>query len=75
MSQGAGLYDVWMLKLDNKGRLLWERTFGDRGNEWARAIVQMSDGALAFAGDTWSRGAGESDVLILKIAPANQAPR
>ena len=75
MSQGAGLYDVWMLKLDNNGRLLWERTFGDTGNEWARAIVQMSDGALAFAGDTWSRGAGESDVLILKIAPANQAPR
>ena len=71
MSQGAGLYDVWMLKLDADGALLWERTFGGAGNEWARAVVEMPDGGLAFAGDTWSTGAGESDVLILKIAPEN----
>lgn len=69
MSQGSGLYDVWMLDLDAHGRLVRERTFGLAGNEWARAMVQMHDGGLAYAGDTWSKGAGESDVLMLKIAP------
>jgi len=69
MSQGSGLYDVWVIKLDVDGELLWERTFGGTGNEWARAVVQMPDGGLAVAGDTWSTGAGASDVLILKIAP------
>jgi len=71
MSQGAGLYDVWMLKLNADGALLTERTFGDTGNEWARAVAEMPDGGLAFAGDTLSRGAGASDVLILKIALEN----
>ena len=68
MSQGAGLYDVWLLKLDADGSLLWERTFGEAGNEWARALVEMPDGGLALAGDTYSRGAGASDVLVLRLS-------
>ncbi|MGI9341358.1 MAG: hypothetical protein ACR2QV_00805 [Gammaproteobacteria bacterium] len=67
-SQGAGLNDVWLLKLSADGSLLSERTFGDSGNEWARALVELPDGALALAGDTYSTGAGAADVLVLKIA-------
>jgi hypothetical protein len=66
-SQGAGLYDVWLVKLDADGALLWERTYGDTANEWSRAVVEMPDGGLALAGDTYSMGAGAADVLVLKI--------
>ena len=66
-SQGAGLNDVWLLKLTADGSPLSERTFGEAGNEWARALVELPDGALALAGDTYSRGAGAADVLVLKI--------
>jgi hypothetical protein len=66
-SQGAGLYDVWLIKLASDGAILWERTYGDTANEWARALVEMPDGGLALAGDTYSMGAGASDVLVLKI--------
>ncbi|MDP6437830.1 MAG: hypothetical protein QF803_09325 [Gammaproteobacteria bacterium] len=69
ISQGAGLYDVWILKLDPDGALLWERTHGESGNEWARALIELPDGGLAVAGDTYSKGAGASDVLVFKIAP------
>ena len=68
-SQGAGLYDVWLLKLDANGQLLWERTFGGAGNEWARALVEMPDGSLALAGDTYSFGAGAADVLVMRLLP------
>ena len=68
MSKGAGLSDVWLLKLSADGELLWERTYGEAGNEWARALVELPDGGLALAGDTYSTGAGASDVLVLKIA-------
>lgn len=71
-SQGAGLYDVWMLKLDHDGGLLWDRTFGGPENDWARAVVEMPDGGLAFAGDTRSSGAGELDVLVLRVGSASQ---
>lgn len=67
MSAGAGLYDVWLLRLDADGRSLSERTFGAAGNEWARALVELPDGSLAMAGDTRSEGAGESDVLIIRV--------
>ena len=66
-SQGAGLNDVWLLKLSTDGQLMSERTYGYAGNEWARAVVELPDGGLALAGDTYSLGAGASDVLILKI--------
>ena len=68
MSKGAGLSDVWLLKLAANGEFLWERTYGEAGNEWARALVELPDGGLALAGDTYSTGAGASDVLVLKIA-------
>jgi len=66
-SRGAGLNDVWFAKLGADGTLLDERTFGEAGNEWARAMVEMPDGSLVLAGDTYSRGAGAADVLVLKI--------
>ena len=69
MSTGAGLFDVWALKLDADGNLLWERTFGGTANDWARALIEMPDGGLAMAGDTWSKGAGQSDVWVIKVAP------
>lgn len=68
ISTGAGLYDVWALRLDAQGTLLWERTFGGTANEWARALVETQDGGLAIAGDTWSKGAGQSDVWVIKVA-------
>lgn len=69
MSKGAGEYDVWLLGLDATGALVREDTFGGPGNEWARSLVRMPDGGLAVAGDTWSQGAGLSDVWILRVAP------
>jgi hypothetical protein len=70
-SQGAGLYDVWLLKLSADGQIMSERTYGYAGNEWARALVELPDGGLALAGDTYSLGAGAADVLILKILDDN----
>lgn len=68
-SKGAGLNDVWLLKLDAGGKLLWDRTYGGAANEWARALVEMPDGGLALAGDIWSKGAGQADVWVLRVAP------
>ena len=74
-SQGAGQNDVWLFKLAPDGTLLWERTYGDTGNEWARALVELPDGALALAGDTYSFGKGAADVLVLKVTAAEETNR
>lgn len=66
-SQGSGLYDVWVLELDADGTVRREQTFGGPKNEWARAVVELPNGDLATAGDTWSKGAGKADVWVLRI--------
>ncbi len=66
MSYSAGLYDVYLLRTDENGDLLWSQSYGGTGWEEARAIQQTSDGGFITAGRTTSFGAGDSDVYIIK---------
>jgi len=66
-SFGSGWYDAYVLKLDENGNNVWEKTFG--GNSWDEAcsIQQTSDGGYIVAGYTSSFGSGSYDVYILKL--------
>ena len=52
--------DAWIIKLDKKGKLLWQKTYGGSDYEQANSIVQTKDGGFAFAG--WSRSYNNGDV-------------
>jgi hypothetical protein len=65
-SKGAGEKDVYLLKTDIVGNLLWERTFGGPGNETAFSVQQTADGGLVVCGETDSRGEGGYDIYIIK---------
>ncbi len=58
--------DIWILKLDVGGNIVWEKTYGgpngERGN-----IEQTSDGGYIIGGNTASFGAGGLDVFVLKL--------
>jgi predicted secreted protein len=68
-SFGAGSYDVWVLKLDGSGDVVWQKTYGGGGTNWdvASAIVPTADGGYVVAGRTGSFGAGGDDVWVLKL--------
>ncbi len=66
-SKGVGSQDLWVLKLDAWGNKIWDKTFGGSGSDYANSIVQTSDGGLAIAGSTTSKGAGDSDFWVLKL--------
>jgi hypothetical protein len=66
-SFGAGEKDVYVVKLDAKGNLQWTRTIGGKGWDSGRSLIQTSDGGYAIAGDTFSFGAGKSDVYVVKL--------
>lgn len=66
-SMGAGKTDVWIIKLNKRGDLVWDRTFGGSENDEAHSIVQTEDGGYAVAGWTESKGAGNSDVWVIKL--------
>ncbi len=66
-SFGQGLSDVYVVKLDASGTLLWAKTFGGANHDGIWSIVATPDGGCALAGYTQSFGAGGYDVYVLKL--------
>ncbi|MDF0589818.1 hypothetical protein [Candidatus Methanocrinis natronophilus] len=64
-SKGAGERDVFLIKTDKEGEVVWERTIGGPGRDEGWALVETSDG-FAIAGVTDSGGSGKKDLLLVK---------
>ena len=64
---GQGRHDVWLLKLDENGDIVWQNTYGGSEYEYGWFVQQTSDGGYIVAGDTSSSGAGASDAWIMKL--------
>ncbi|GAB3809575.1 hypothetical protein GCM10028819_51800 [Spirosoma humi] len=52
---GLGLYDIWVIKLDSAGNLIWEKTFGGSSNEQPSSIISLPEGGYVIAGYTASQ--------------------
>ncbi|MFZ8804371.1 MAG: hypothetical protein ACO2PO_15495, partial [Candidatus Calescibacterium sp.] len=68
-SFGAGGYDVYVVKIDSSGNVLWTKTIGGGSNDEARSIIQSSDGGFVIAGHTQNFGAGLYDIYVMKTGP------
>jgi hypothetical protein len=66
-SFGAREWDVYVVKLDATGNLQWTRTIGGKDADGGSSLIQTSDGGYAIAGYTFSFGAGETDVYLVKL--------
>jgi uncharacterized delta-60 repeat protein len=66
-SFGAGVSDLWVLKLDPNGNIQWQKTYGGSANDRAESIQQTTDGGYIVAGWTYSFGAGNFDMWVLKL--------
>jgi len=65
-SYGAGKHDIYLLKIDSVGEVLWTKTFGGPGDEQAKDIQVSNDGGYIITGITDSFGDGSSDVYLIK---------
>jgi len=57
---------AWLLKLDSNGKLVWSRYYGGPQQENGYNIEATSDGGFIIAGSTFSFGAGQEDVYLIK---------
>ena len=71
--KGAGKADVWLIRLDENGSYLWDRTFGGAENDMGYCVRQTSDGGYIIAGVTFSKGDPNGDFWLVKTdADGNQ---
>ncbi len=65
-SFGAGNHDFWLVKTDVNGDSLWSHTFGGTSIDRCYSAQQTTDGGYILGGETWSFGAGEADLWLVK---------
>lgn len=67
-SYGAGLVDLWLIKTDSTGEILWEQVLGGTKNDVANSLLVLENGEGLVVGTTASYGAGSNDVWLVKTS-------
>jgi len=65
-SEGAGMFDAWLIKLDINGAIEWQKAYGGASNDFAVSAVQTKT-AYIVTGATSSFGAGLHDLWVMKL--------
>uniref|UniRef100_A0A7C4YF40 Bulb-type lectin domain-containing protein n=1 Tax=candidate division WOR-3 bacterium TaxID=2052148 RepID=A0A7C4YF40_UNCW3 len=66
ISFGTGTYDVYLVKTDEYGNLLWEKTFGGSNTDMGFSVKQTKDGGYIIGGNSLSFGSGDYDFYLIK---------
>ena len=72
VSENKGNSDIWLVKIDQSGNLLWEKTFGGTEFDDAKGLDVTSDGGFVIAGNSKSidgdvtGNKGENDFWVIK---------
>ncbi|MGI9552810.1 MAG: hypothetical protein ACR2MT_16520 [Aurantibacter sp.] len=72
VSKNNGESDIWLIKLDDDGNMVWERSFGGSGFELADGLTLLANGGFMIAGNSKSsdgdpiENMGENDLWIIR---------
>lgn len=72
IANNNGGADIWILKIDTNGNIIWEKTFGGTDFDAARSISKTQDNGFIISGSSRSvdgnfTNKGQNDALLLKI--------
>lgn len=73
ITNSKGSYDFWIVKLDQKGTLQWQKTYGGSGIDQAYDALMLDNGDFLVVGQTFStdgditNALGGSDAWVIRI--------
>ena len=61
--------DFWLIRINEFGDELWQKTIGGTSDEEARAVIQTTDFGFFFTGNVQNstKGYGSKDVLVVRL--------
>ncbi len=62
-----GYGDVWVMKLNVSGEILWQKTYGGEGWEWVSSIRQTSDDGYVVVSSTTDPVNDSDNVWVIKL--------
>jgi hypothetical protein len=81
VSNPKGGYDIWVVKIDSNGKLLWERSLGGSQYDIGNAIIETYNGDFLIAGQTFSQDKdvtnplGGSDGILIWLSSVGELIR
>lgn len=66
-SPGANYFDAFFVKTNAQGDTVFTKVYGGISYDDANTFKQTSDGGYILAGQTYSYGAGNGDIWVIKI--------
>jgi len=67
-SYRKGGRDIWVVRLNAVGEMLWQNNYGGTGNEEAYDLIQTSDEGFLIGGyQRYSKSENKADMLLVKI--------
>lgn len=73
-SHGTLFYDLWVVKIDEFGTIIWDEIFGGTMIDIGRALILNESGGFTILGQTSSYGSGEYDFWVIKTNEFAQVP-
>ena len=66
-SYGAGNRDIYLVRTDTAGNMIWNKTYGTNTKDECRSIKRTPDGGLILAGESYSFGSfADAEAMLLK---------
>lgn len=57
-----GSFDYWVIKINDNGQMMWQKTIGGSNNDELKSIIQLIDGSYILAGLSFSNISGDRTI-------------